>query len=78
MCTMQSIVFLRSTILCLFNRQITVFELTTYAEQHGIEVRKMFRGFAGREINSVGEYFDSVMETMLLNMKRIFMRVSEF
>ncbi|XP_072016164.1 uncharacterized protein [Amphiura filiformis] len=54
--------------------QITVNELTQFAEKQGFEVRKMFRGFESRKVKDVTGYFDAIVETLLLNMKRIFMR----
>ena len=57
-------------------KQITVFELTAYAEEHGFKVRKIFRGFESRQVTDMTSYFDSIVETLLLNMKRINMHVS--
>ncbi|XP_072023650.1 uncharacterized protein [Amphiura filiformis] len=55
--------------------QISVSELTQFAEKQGWAVRKMFRGFESRKVNDIAGFFDAIVETLLLNMKRIFMRV---
>ncbi|XP_072025047.1 uncharacterized protein [Amphiura filiformis] len=56
------------------NGEITVLELTAFAEQKGMAVRKLFRGFESRKVTDMTGYFDAVVETLLLNMKRIFIR----
>ena len=51
-------------------------ELTAYAEEHGFKVRKIFRGFESRKVPDMTTFFDSIVKTLLLNMKRINMQVS--
>ncbi|XP_072018773.1 uncharacterized protein [Amphiura filiformis] len=51
--------------------QITHRAFTKYAESRGIEVINVFRGFAGKEINNLQEYFSTILDMVMLTSKRV-------
>ncbi|XP_072015107.1 uncharacterized protein [Amphiura filiformis] len=46
-------------------------ELIYFAEQRGVALMSNFRGFNSRPINSVGDYFNAIMDSLMINIKRL-------
>ncbi|XP_022101302.1 uncharacterized protein LOC110984947 [Acanthaster planci] len=57
--------------------QITFRELVSFAEKQGLEIMENFRGYKRQEITDLQSYFGAIMESLLLNMKRIFVQSSD-
>lgn len=55
--------------------QINFNELIAFAEQKGVRIQNLFQGYDRREINSVADFLVAVQDTMLINVKRVFMTV---
>ncbi|XP_038076980.1 uncharacterized protein LOC119744869 isoform X2 [Patiria miniata] len=57
--------------------ELTVQELMAFGESKGLEIMDHFRGYSRQEITGLGSYFGSILETLLLNMKRVFVQGSD-
>ncbi|XP_022095709.1 uncharacterized protein LOC110981955 isoform X3 [Acanthaster planci] len=56
------------------NGEISYRELLYWAEKRGLKLLSAFRGYERREIKSMTEFFSTLMECLLLNMKRVFIQ----
>ncbi|XP_072034619.1 uncharacterized protein [Amphiura filiformis] len=54
--------------------EITFRELTAFVEHKGLHILSLFRGFESREIKDFPSFFTAVVESLLLTMKRIFVK----
>ncbi|XP_022095708.1 uncharacterized protein LOC110981955 isoform X2 [Acanthaster planci] len=57
------------------NGEISYRELLYWAEKRGLKLLSAFRGYERREIKSMTEFFSTLMECLLLNMKRVFIQI---
>jgi len=57
--------------------ELTFRELLSFAEKQGLEIMDYFRGYSRLEIKNLKGYFGAIMESLLLNMKRIFIQGSD-
>ncbi|XP_033629031.1 uncharacterized protein LOC117291448 [Asterias rubens] len=59
------------------DNQISFKELLSFADKKGLSIMEHFRGYQRQEITSLRSYFGTLMETLLLNMKRIFIQAGD-
>ncbi|XP_022095676.1 uncharacterized protein LOC110981937 isoform X1 [Acanthaster planci] len=59
------------------NGEISYRELIYWAEKRGLKLLSAFRGYERREIKSMMEFFSTMMECLLLNMKRVFIQEND-
>ncbi|XP_072044764.1 uncharacterized protein [Amphiura filiformis] len=52
--------------------QISMRELTKFAETRGIEVRNVFRGFSSTEITDLKGFFSAILDMVMLSSKRVY------
>ncbi|XP_038077328.1 uncharacterized protein LOC119745176 [Patiria miniata] len=57
--------------------ELSVRELMAIGETKGLEIMDHFRGYSRQEITGMGSYFGTVVNSLLLNMKRIFVQGSD-
>ncbi|XP_038077329.1 uncharacterized protein LOC119745177 [Patiria miniata] len=57
--------------------KLTIHELMAFGESKGLEIMDHFRGYSRKEIAGLGSYFSSILDTLLLNMKRVFVQGSD-
>ncbi|XP_071790966.1 uncharacterized protein [Asterias amurensis] len=56
------------------NGEISFRELVYWAEKRGLKLLSAFRGYDRREVTTMMEFFSTMMDCLLLNMKRIFIQ----
>ena len=49
-----------------------------WAEKRGLKLLSAFRGYDRREVTTMMEFFSTMMDCLLLNMKRIFIQVLDY
>ncbi|XP_038076732.1 uncharacterized protein LOC119744725 isoform X2 [Patiria miniata] len=59
------------------NGEINFRELMAFADSQGLEMMEDFRGYSRQEITDLRSYFGIIMDSLLLNMKRIFVQGSD-
>ncbi len=57
--------------------EISFKELLSFAEKQGLNIMEHFRGYNRQEITGIQSYFGTMMESLLLNMKRIFIQAGD-
>ena len=55
--------------------QITFGELYKFIERAGIDIHKKHQGFARRDVKSIGQFFEGVQDSLLTNVKNLFLEV---
>ncbi len=58
--------------------QVSFHELIMFAENRGVALMSNMCGFSSRPIKSVGDYFNAIMESLLINVKRLVVNVSKY
>ncbi|XP_077979290.1 uncharacterized protein LOC144434658 [Glandiceps talaboti] len=54
------------------NGKITFNELMRFAERRGIDLESQFVGYERKEISNIGEFLSLLRETVLVNLKRLY------
>ncbi len=56
--------------------QLSFQELVMFAEKRGVDLISSFCGFSSRPINSISDYFNAIMDSLMINIKRLVVNVS--
>ncbi|XP_038076985.1 uncharacterized protein LOC119744872 isoform X1 [Patiria miniata] len=57
--------------------ELTLRELMAFGESKGLEIMELFRGFSRQKITGLSSYFSTILDSLLLNMKRVFVQGSD-
>ncbi|XP_059145232.1 uncharacterized protein LOC131932347 [Physella acuta] len=59
------------------NGQIQFRELVLFIEEQGIRLQTRFQGFGRRDVQNLGDFLSALMDTMLTNLKYVFVKESD-
>ncbi|XP_059145233.1 uncharacterized protein LOC131932348 [Physella acuta] len=59
------------------NGQIEFRELVQFIEEQGIRLQTRFQGFGRRDVKNLGDFLSALMETMLTNLKYVFVKETD-